>query len=243
MDLKKEAARRAYSLVENHGSVGLGDGMAVRQLASFIIAGMRNGLELKLYTSSLKTEAFLLESGLQVHNIADTDYLDQYFDGCDQIDHQLNALKSGSGIHTREKLLASMAKQFFILADETKYTPSFDSRFPLVLEVLTGAEKFVSKEIVRLFPGTTLSIRTTPENENVRLCTRDGNYLMDCWFAEWPDAQTVQTRTRHITGVIEISLFYKLVFEAVIAGAKGIRRYQRKNDLVELIGLEPLPTT
>jgi ribose 5-phosphate isomerase A len=37
--------------------------------------------------------------------------LDIYLEGCDQLDRDLNALKSGGGIYTREKLLASMAYQ------------------------------------------------------------------------------------------------------------------------------------
>ena len=241
MDLKKEAARLAYTLVENHGSIGLGDGTAVRHLASCIIGGMRNGLQVSLYTSSYQTEKFLQESGIVPNDIADTDHLDQYFDGCDQVDKQLNALKSGAGIHTREKLLASMARQFILLGDETKFVQEFGPQFPLVLEILPGAEKFVTTKILSLFPGALMSIRKSPENENILLCTRNGNYLIDCWFSQWPDPAFVQQQSHQIAGVVEISLFYKMVDEAIIAGEKGIFRYQRRQDLVRMISQGPLP--
>lgn len=240
MDLKKEAARVAYSLVENNSSIGLGDGSAVRWLSGYIIDGIRGGLRLNLYTSSLKTQQFLQESGITVNDISTVDRLDQYFDGCDQLDRQLNALKSGAGIHTQEKLLAAMAKYFILLADESKFISEFDPRFPLVLEVLPQAVGFIMKELKRICPGVSLSIRKSPENMNATIITRNGNNLIDCWFKEWPDPEFIQNQTRNITGVVEISLFYKIANEAVIAEKNGVLRYQRKNGLVNLIGQHPM---
>jgi ribose 5-phosphate isomerase A len=240
MELKKEAARVAYSLVENNRSIGLGDGNAVRFLASYIIKGIRSGLHLKLYSSSLKTEQFLRESGMMVCDIAETDSLDLYFDGCDQVDIQLNVLKSGAGIHTREKLLAAMANHFVILADESKYISEFDPQFPLVLEVLPEAIPFVTKEFKNIFPEASLSMRKSVDNGNVLVGTRNGNYLVDCRFPQWPAPECIQKQTRQIVGVVEISLFYQMVNEAVIAGENGIYKYQRKNDVVDMIGKHPL---
>ena len=53
MDVKKEAARVASTLVEDNTSVGLGDGSTVRLLAEFLIDRMNTGLEISLYTSSV----------------------------------------------------------------------------------------------------------------------------------------------------------------------------------------------
>ena len=77
--------------------------------------------------------------------------IDIYFDGCDQFDNQLNALKSGGGIHTQEKLLASMAKQFVLVGDETKRVDSFDVKFPLVIEMLPQSLLYVPFKIEKLF--------------------------------------------------------------------------------------------
>jgi ribose 5-phosphate isomerase A len=240
MDLKKEAARVAYSLVENDRSVGLGDGNAVRYLAGYIIEGIRGGLQVKLYTSSLKTEQFLQESGITAHNISETDHLYQYFDGCDQVDLQLNALKSGAGIHTREKLLAAMASHFVILADESKFISEFDPKFPLVLEVLPEALFYVMKELENIYPAASLLIRKLGDEGNTLVSTRNGNYLIDCWFPRWPDPELIQKQTRQIVGVVEISLFYRMANEAIISGRNGIYRYQHKNDVVAMVAEYPL---
>ncbi len=240
MDLKKEAARVAYSLIENKSSIGLGDGSAVRYLADYVVGGIREGLQLELFTSSYKTEEFLRDSGMAVNDISQTGYLDQYFDGCDQVDAQLNVLKSGAGIHTQEKLLAAMSANFIILAVESKFITKFDPEFPLVLEVLPQAVGYITKQIKTICPGSILSIRKSSNDNSGFLTTRNGNYLMNCHFPEWPDPEFIQNRTRSLTGVVEISLFYNMVNNAIIAGKDGVKRYCNKNGMVSLISRQPL---
>jgi len=230
MDFKKEVARVAYTLIKDNSSVGLGDGTTARYLASYVINGIGAGLTLKVYTSSLQTQDFLETAGIPVSDISSVATLDQYFDGCDQIDHQLNALKSGSGIHTMEKILASMAKKFIIMADATKYVAKLESKTPLVLEILPLAISFVHKELQTFYPEALLSLRKSPENKTDPVLTRNGNYLMDCLFPEWPEPGIIQNQCKNITGVVEISLFYDLVDEAIIVGDQGILRYERKNN-------------
>ena len=228
MDLKKEAARVACSYIKNNTSVGLGDGSTVRLLAGFLIDKIKDGLNVRLYTSSATTLVFLEEAGMLVRDISKTDSLELYFDGCDEVDHQLNALKSGSGIHTMEKLLASMAAKFIIMADAPKYVEKFDSKYPLVLEVLPQAITYVQKEIHAMYPDASLSIRKFPEHVDKPTLTRNGNLLADCFFPDWPETGRIQHQFKNITGVVEISLFYQLASEALIAGNEGVLKYERK---------------
>jgi ribose 5-phosphate isomerase A len=240
MDLKKEAAREAYALIENKSSIGLGDGSAVRYLASYIIDGIRNGLQITLFTSSEKTDEFLRKSGIVPNDISATDYLNKYFDGCDQIDVHLNALKSGSGIHTQEKLLGSMSDHFIIMADESKFITVFDPQFPLVLEALPQAAGYIIRQMKSIYPASMFSMRKSPDNISKLLLTRNGNCLIDCHFPNWPDPESVQNNIRRITGVVEISLFYNLVNTAIIAGKTGINKYIKMDGAVSLISRKPL---
>ena len=234
MEVKKEAARIACTLIDDNSSIGLGDGSTVRLLAEFLIEKMNAGLKVRLFTSSLQTQDFLQMAGVMVNDISRTDNLDIYFDGCDQIDDQLNAVKSGSGIHTMEKLLASMAKKFVIMGDASKFVQRLDPRFPLVLEVLPLAIAFVQRIILLLYPDCRLSVRKSPDREDQPVLTRNGNVLLDCWFREWPDLESIQIQSKKITGVIEISLFYQMVDEAIIAGNDGVTRYTKRNDRIHL---------
>jgi len=235
MDAKKEAARVASTLVDTNTSVGLGDGSTVRLLAEYLIDRMNAGLEVTIYTSSQQTLEFLLRRHVLVNDISRTDVLDIYFDGCDQIDRRLNALKSGSGIHTMEKLLASMAKKFVIIGDASKFVQRLDPTFPLVLEVLPLAIAFVQRIMLSLYPECTLRVRKSPDPEEKPVLTRNGNILLDCWFREWPELEVIQMQSKKITGVIEISLFYQMVGEAIIADYDGIARYVKINDQIHLL--------
>jgi ribose 5-phosphate isomerase A len=235
MDVKKEAARVASTMVDENTSVGLGDGSTVRLLAEYLIHRMNAGLEIRLFTSSLQTFEFLRRRDVLVNDISRTDALDIYFDGCDQVDGQLNALKSGSGIHTMEKLLASMAKKFVIIGDESKFVQKLDSKFPLVLEVLPQADAFVQRIMLSLFPGCRFTVRKVQDTEDKPVLTRNGNHLIDCFFQEWPELEMIQIQSKKITGVVEISLFYHMANEAIIAGNDGIKRYAKRNDRVELL--------
>lgn len=240
MDLKKQAARVAYTQIENNSTVGLGDGSAVRSLAGYLIGGIKTGQNFKLYTSSSTTQNVLRDAGLTILDISLADSLDLYIDGCDQVDNRLNALKSGSGIHTQEKLLAVMARKFILLADDSKFISTFDPKFPLVLEVLPQARIYVMKKMKMIFPHSTLSTRVSTENADGLLLTRNGNHLIDCRFPQWPEPSNIQSQCKSLTGVVDISLFYQLASDAFIAGNNGISLYQRKNDLVNLISQYPL---
>jgi ribose 5-phosphate isomerase A len=235
MDFKREAARIASTIVDDKTSVGLGDGSTVRLLAEYLIDRMNAGLEIRLYTSSLQTLEFLQRRDVLVNDISGTDTLDIYFDGCDQIDGSLNALKSGSGIHTMEKLLASMAKNFVIVGDDSKYVQRFDPGFPLVLEVLPLAIAYVQRIMSSLYPVSVLAIRLLPDQENEPVLTRNGNLLLDCHFQEWPELEDLQVQCKKITGIVEISLFYQLANGAIIAGKNGISRYERRNGQIHLL--------
>ena len=145
-----------------------------------------------------------------------------YIDGCDQLDKDLNALKSGGGIHTREKLFASMAREFVLVGDAAKYCEHFDTRFPLVIELLPEALAFVPVRIQSLFPGVRCEIRISDKRDGA-IITDHGNYLLDVWFSSWPDLSKLNVMMKTIAGVVEISLFYGLAHKAILAGNDGVK--------------------
>jgi ribose 5-phosphate isomerase A len=151
MNLKKQAAQKAATLVEDKTVVGLGAGSSIAYLAEYLEKSVQEGLELQFVTPSFSTLQLLQHKRLRVLSAASLNEIDIYFDGCDQLDEGLNALKSGGGIHTQEKLLATMARQFVLIGDETKLVEAFDPKYPLVLEILPQAFAFVPFKIEELF--------------------------------------------------------------------------------------------
>jgi ribose 5-phosphate isomerase A len=222
MDLKKEAARKAITFIKNKDIVGLGAGSTIAFIIELLAEEIKKGLELQVLTSSFTTHQLLLQNGFTVQAINDVAEIDIYFDGCDQFDKDLNALKSGGGIHTCEKLLASMAKQFILVGDEAKYSEQLSTKFPLVLELLPESYRYVLTTILKLFPDIKAVLRICDKKDGAAI-TENGNYLLDCWFANWPDLGLLNSRLKAITGVVETSLFYQLAHKAIIAGKDGIK--------------------
>jgi len=226
MDLKKEAARKAVTLVGNKSVVGLGAGSTIAYLVEFLKQEIDNGLQLTFVTSSFTTLQLLLKSNFPVQQIASVKTIDIYFDGCDQLDKQLNALKSGGGIHTHEKLCASMAGEFVLIGDEAKYVETFDTCFPLVVELIPEAFSFVPAEINKAFGDVKTAYRMGDKKDGP-VITANGNYLLDVYFKSWPGLSTINPTLKAITGIVETSLFYNIAHKAIIAGNEGVKVLER----------------
>ena len=226
-DLKKEAAKKAITLINDNTIVGLGAGSTIGYMLQFLKPKIENDFHVQLVTSSFSTRQLLLKNKFVVQPISSFKNIDVYFDGCDQLDHNLNALKSGGGIHTSEKLLASMARQFVLIGDESKLVENFDKRFPVVIELLPQAVCYVPGCIQNLFPHSKNAYRIS-EKKDGYVITENGNYLLDVWFEEWPDLSTMNPLLKSITGVVESSLFFNLANKAIIAGKEGIRILERE---------------
>ena len=225
MDLKKEAARAALEFIKPNTSVGLGAGGTMAHLLHFLLEPAQREKKLTLYTSSYTTTLLMQEAGVPIADTATVSSIDVYFDGCDQVNHQLEALKSGGGVHSREKLLASMAGSCIILGDEPKWVERFDLSLPLVFEILPDALGYISGQLKKMYPGMVISIRKA-ERYDGPVFTKNGNLLIDCRFVSWPPLDELQ-QTKALTGVVEHSLFYGIATHALIAGVEGITTYQR----------------
>lgn len=227
MDLKKEAALTAVNLIEQGQLIGFGAGSTIAFMIDMLAQQTPEKRPALVTTSSFTTRQLLLQKGFTLVAAADVSVIDIYFDGCDQLDSDLHALKSGGGIHTQEKLLAAMAKQFVIAGDESKHVQSFTTICPLVLEILPQALQFAPAKLRHLFDGITAGLRMNDKKDGA-VITENGNYLLDVYFPDWPPLSTLNGILKNIPGIIETSLFYNMVHKAVIAGKDGTRIIHRK---------------
>ena len=228
-DYKNEAAKTALPLVKKDSLIGFGAGSTIRHLIEFIKKDPSLASSITTVSSSFNTKRFLQESGFKIMEIAVIDRLDQYFDGCDQVDTNLNAMKSGGGIHTMEKLLASMAREFILLADESKFVEKLDATYPLVIEIIPDAVAYVINRVKTIFPSAISNIRYSDKKDGA-VITERGNYLIDVSFDFLPEPAAIDKKIGMITGVVGHSLFYLLAHKAVIAGPSGINIVTRATD-------------
>lgn len=214
-DYKMEAAEKAFQLIQANQSIGLGDGSTILYLVQLIAADKTLASSLSFASSSARTIHRLKELDLTVQALTDLNHLDLYFDGCDQFDQELNALKSGSGIHTMEKIAASMAKEFILLGDSGKYAAKLTNQFPLVIEIIPAALATIQAKLLSSFQHASIDIR---DQLNDR-----GNYLLDLKFEQLPELNMLNTFIKMLPGVIDHSLFYHMATKAIVSGPAGIK--------------------
>jgi ribose 5-phosphate isomerase A len=220
-DYKLEAAKASLNFIKEGQVIGLGAGSTIANLVNLIAENSGLAQSLTFVSSSFKTRAYLYEKGMKIQSSAYIEGLDIYFDGCDQFDQDLNALKSGGGIHTSEKILASMAAEFILIGDASKSVQKLDNTYPLVIEILPEALPLVLNRIEKASAGAKVTLRMSTQKDGAVL-SENGNLLADIYFAQLPPLEMLNVTIKMIPGVVEHSLFYQLATKAIVAGDNGI---------------------
>lgn len=209
--MKKRCALRALELIEDGMTIGLGGGSTISFLITFIRDTQR---DVKIVTPSYATAALCSEAGLTVVPTHLISQIDLAFDGCDEVDQSLNALKSGGAIHTKEKIIASLAKEYILLVDETKVFQSLRFNVPVALEVIPEARLYVANEVKKL--GAEVVERNSSAKDGITM-SDNGNLIMDAYFKPTPKLKGLNTQLKQIVGVVETSLFYQIATKMIVA--------------------------
>jgi ribose 5-phosphate isomerase A len=221
-DYKMEAAKAALEFIKPGQTIGVGAGSSIANLIKLLATECTFSSSLTLVSSSFKTSNLIIESGLHLQSATVVKRLDIYFDGCDQFDTALNALKSGGGIHTTEKILASMAEQFILIGDTGKFAAHLDTNYPLVIEVIPAALNSVMEQLRSSFPEARLTLRLSTQKDGA-VISEYGNFLVDIHFSHLAALDELNIRIKMIPGVVEHSLFYRMATKAIIAGEEGTK--------------------
>lgn len=223
--MKRACAKKAFEWIRDDMAIGLGGGEAV----AFLIEELaKSKKRVTAVSPSGDTLELCKKSGIPTVPLSCAGSLELAFDGCDTLDRKLNALKSRGGIHTREKLVAAMAKEYILLADESKLTESLTFCVPVAVEALRPAKTFVTKQLEAM--GAAVYLR---KGSGKAGCVRsdDGNDLLDAVFPEKTDPEELSGRLDGIAGIVGHSLFCKIADGAIVAKADGtvevIRRERR----------------
>jgi ribose 5-phosphate isomerase A len=216
---KKQSAEKAFQFIKSGQTIGLGEGTTVLYLADFITADTAFAASLTITSSSAKTITRLKELGLDVKQLSDLKAVDSYYDGCDQFDSELNALKSGAGIHTLEKTLAGMAKEFVLIGDSDKFSEKLTAQYPIVVELIPYAFSSVMEKLKAAFPEARFNLRQ--QDTGNPSITVNGNYLLDLKFEQLPELSFLNTFIKMMPGVIDHSLFFRIASKAIISGPDG----------------------
>ena len=219
MDAKQRAGFKAAEFVEDGMRVGLGTGSTAFWVVERLGERVRDeGLRVRCVPTSRRTEEQARGLGIPLVTLGEVGELDLAIDGADEIGPRLALVKGGGGALLREKLVASAARRFVVVADASKKVEVL-GRFPLPVEVVPFAWELTARRVAAV-AGVEPALRLA-EGGGVYL-TDNGNYVLDCRCGEIPDPERMGRELKALTGVVESGLFVGMADLAVVADGGGL---------------------
>lgn len=207
---KQAAAKAALEHLPKGGILGVGTGSTVNFLIDLLPQ-----LQLEAAVASSKATAERLQKlGIEVVDMNHVASLDAYVDGADEIDNQLHMIKGGGAALTREKIVASIARKFVCIVDDSKCVNQLGQAFPLPVEVIPMARSAVARKLVSLGGDPVY-------REGV--ITDNGNVILDVYNLNILNAIELEKIINDIPGVVTNGIFaLNPAHVAIIATDHGI---------------------
>lgn len=213
------AAKRAVEFVSDGMNVGLGTGTTATLFIRELGKAVAGGLRIRAIATSDASRTLAMELGIPMTNFNETPVLDLNVDGADEVAPGLALIKGGGGAHLREKIVASAAREFIVVADESKVVEKL-GKFPLPVEVIQLALPLVTRRLENL--GLNPGLRKARNGEGPWI-TDEGNVLLDCHCGPIDQPEELAAEIRKIVGVVEHGLFLGMATLALVAGEQGVR--------------------
>jgi ribose 5-phosphate isomerase A len=218
-EAKRMAAHRALEFVEDGMLLGLGSGTTSSIFIQELGERVKQGLRVRGIATSVASQQLAESLSIPITNFDESPVLDLAIDGADEVGPGLSLIKGGGGALLREKIVASAARKFIVIADSTKLVYQL-GRFPLPVEVIKMALPIVMRKLEAF--GLSPKLRHHPDGS--KYTTDEGNYIIDCSCGEIASPVKTASNIRGIAGVVEHGLFLGMASLALIAGDKGVTK-------------------
>lgn len=206
---KISVAKKAIEYIEKKLSQEMILGIGTGSTVNFFID------ELERYKSYFKgavssseaSSKLLKEKNIEVFSLNDVNEVAFYIDGADEVSPENFLIKGGGGAHTREKIVASAAKEFICIVDESKFVDVLGS-FPLPVEVIPESRSMVARKVVSL--GGNPVYREG-------FITDQGNQIIDVHDMKIDQPHELEAKLNSIAGVVDNGIFAFNKPEVVLA--------------------------
>ncbi|MCG9491051.1 ribose-5-phosphate isomerase RpiA [Acinetobacter pittii] len=191
---KQAAAKAALKHLPKGGILGVGTGSTVNFLIDLLPE-----LQLEAAVASSQATADRLKKlGIEVVDMNHVGSLDAYVDGADEIDRHMHMIKGGGAALTREKIVASIAKKFVCIVDDSKWVEQLGRDFPLPVEVIPMARSAVARKLVSLGGDPVYREGVVTDN---------GNVILDVFNLNILNAIELEKTINNIPGVVTNGIF------------------------------------
>ncbi|WP_075432047.1 ribose-5-phosphate isomerase RpiA [Buchnera aphidicola] len=213
--LKKKVALSALKYISRNSIIGIGSGStmkyfikALSSIRSLIIGAVASSIQSYNYLRKLNIPI------IELNNL--NSVIDIYIDSADEVNNNLEMIKGGGGALTREKIISSASKKFLCIIDESKYVKILGISFPLPIEVIPMALKFVSQELRKL--GGIPKFRRN-------FVTDNGNFIIDVFNLQIYQPVFLEKYINNIPGVVCVGLFaIRKANTLLISDINGVRK-------------------
>lgn len=215
-ELKAMVALKALDFIPQDAVLGVGSGSTVN---IFIKKIAENGIKVKAAVSSSNATTELLKSiGVTVLDPNECEPYDVYIDGADEVNDDFEMIKGGGACLTREKILASMAKRFICIVDQSKLVKVL-GKFPLPVEVIPMAREQVARSLRALGGNPVLRANCITDN---------GCEILDVHGLEITNPKDLEAKINAIPGVVTVGLFANRGADVVLyATEDGVNEIKR----------------
>ncbi|GBQ15516.1 ribose-5-phosphate isomerase RpiA [Swaminathania salitolerans] len=221
--LKREAAIKAVSYVEDGMAVGLGTGSTAKFMIDALGERVRKeGLRIRAIPTSEASANQASALSIPITNFSDDPELDIAIDGADEVQAgSLFLIKGRGGALLREKIVAVSARRFVVIVDESKLVDDLGTHMPVPVEIIPwGWER-----VENLLCKTGARHCQPRRNDDGSLYQTDNhNIIIDCDYERIEDPRALADQIISITGVVDHGLFLDVTTEVLVAGTGGLRR-------------------
>lgn len=207
-EAKKKASAEAVKHVKDGFTIGLGSGSTVAYAIQEIGKRIQQR-KLRILGVPTSHQAMMLavHCGIPITTLNEHPQLNLTIDGADQIDRHLDLIKGMGGALTREKIVASVAKQFVIVADETKLIEKLGANCAVPVEVLPFALPTV---MLKMQEKGGKPVLREAKGKVGPVVTDNGNFIVDVDFGPINTPKELDSQLKSIPGIIETGLFVQM---------------------------------
>lgn len=214
---KINAAKLAITKITSGMNIGLGTGSTANELIKLLGVNPELKDNCRFACTSAQTELLAKNNSINIEEIDNFNYLDLTIDGADEIDHNGNMIKGGGGALLREKMIASISKNYIIIVDDTKYVDKL-GKFPLPVEIVKFGPKSTITLLKNIFSEYDLypEIKIRPNDDGSNFNTDGGNLVVDCYCTELNSLHEIKNKIESVPGVVTSGLFINMASSMIL---------------------------
>ena len=225
-EAKKKSAAKAIEHIKSDMVIGIGSGSTaaegIRLIGEKVATGELSNI--KAVPTSYQAIQEAVKAHIPLTTLDEHPVLDFGFDGADQLDNELNAIKGGGGALLREKIVASCCKEYVLIADQTKVSDVLGRDQPIYLEIHPMAVTPVSRKLRNM--GAKPTVRQAVGKLGP-VVTDNGNNLIDADFGPIHNPGYLNARLHSVQGIMETGLFIGYAQVAYIGTKTGVKTMTR----------------